>query len=57
MPVIIWTVKDTTAEQRAVLRASAHSVMAKASGGAGLVTELARHLPPSAGRKTTPVTE
>jgi CheY-like chemotaxis protein len=40
-PIIIWTVKDLTADDRDRLRVSAHSVVSKSLGGsAGLVDEL-----------------
>jgi PAS domain S-box-containing protein len=44
VPVIIWTIKETTLEQRALLRASAQAVMSKEGGSAALAAELERHL-------------
>jgi CheY-like chemotaxis protein len=44
VPVIIWTSKETTLEQRAFLRASAQAVMSKQDGATALATALERHL-------------
>jgi PAS domain S-box-containing protein len=44
VPVIIWTVKELSHEQRAVLRASAQAVMSKNGGPTALAAELQRHL-------------
>ncbi|MNC99382.1 hypothetical protein D3C83_176600 [compost metagenome] len=47
MPVIVWTSKDLSTDEHAVLRASANAVVSKGHGGsAGVVAELAAHLPP-----------
>ncbi len=47
VPVIIWTVKDLTAADRAFLRERAQGVVSKASGKPGdLVALLRRHVPP-----------
>jgi signal transduction histidine kinase/DNA-binding response OmpR family regulator/HAMP domain-containing protein len=50
VPVIVWTVMDLDAEQRARLRASAQAVVLKGNGGsAAVVTELETFLPKIAG--------
>jgi len=41
VPVIVWTVKDLTAEERAFLRRSAQAVVDKGLGGGGVLAELA----------------
>jgi DNA-binding response OmpR family regulator len=40
VPVIVWTVKDLTAEERTFLRASAQAVVSKGQGGAAVLAEL-----------------
>jgi CheY-like chemotaxis protein len=47
IPVIVWTGKDLTLDERAMLRASAKAVIAKGSvgGGAAVLAELAAFLP------------
>jgi CheY-like chemotaxis protein len=44
-PVIVWTVKDLTADELARLRSSAQSVVAKGGGAAALLQELRVLLP------------
>jgi len=45
VPVIVWTSKDLTSKEHAVLRASANAVVSKGHGGAaGVVAELTAHL-------------
>ena len=49
VPVIVWTGKELSAEEHGQLCASATAVVAKGNGGsAGLIAELASHLPPKA---------
>jgi CheY-like chemotaxis protein len=46
IPVIVWTVKDLTEEERARLKASAQAVVLKSQGGtAALLEELRAYLP------------
>jgi PAS domain S-box-containing protein len=45
VPVIVWTVKDLTAEEHARLARSAQGVVAKGEGSATVVEELRAHLP------------
>ena len=40
VPVIVWTVKDLTSEERTFLRASAQAVVNKGQGGNGILAEL-----------------
>jgi CheY-like chemotaxis protein len=40
VPVIVWTVKDLTAQERAFLRESAQAVVDKGQGGSGVLAEL-----------------
>ena len=50
VPVIVWTGKDLTVDERAQLRASANAVVAKdPTGGHAVVAELAAFLPSRAG--------
>jgi CheY-like chemotaxis protein len=43
VPVIVWTSKDLTSDEHAILRASASAVVSKGHGGsAGVVAELGR---------------
>jgi PAS domain S-box-containing protein len=45
-PVIVWTVKDLTPQERGQLQASAQSIVEKSQGGmTSLLEELERHLP------------
>jgi signal transduction histidine kinase/CheY-like chemotaxis protein/HAMP domain-containing protein len=40
VPVIVWTVKDLTPEERTFLRSSAQAVVSKGQGGAAVLAEL-----------------
>jgi signal transduction histidine kinase/DNA-binding response OmpR family regulator len=40
VPVIVWTVKDLTEEERAFLRRSAQAIVNKGQGGSGVLAEL-----------------
>ena len=53
VPVIVWTVKDLSADERARLRASAATIVYKGGGGAALLVEELRPLL----RGRTPATE
>ena len=45
VPVIVWTGKDLTRDERDLLRASANAVVSKGNGGsAGVIAELSAHL-------------
>jgi len=46
VPVIVWTVKDLTAEERAFLRASAQAVVSKGQGSGDVLAELKTVLKP-----------
>jgi signal transduction histidine kinase/DNA-binding response OmpR family regulator len=47
LPVIVWTSKDLSSDEHAMLRASASAVVSKGHGGsAGVVAELSAHLRP-----------
>jgi PAS domain S-box-containing protein len=45
-PVIVWTVKDLTAEERRSLEVSVRAIVSKGSGTAGLIEELRACAPP-----------
>jgi protein-histidine pros-kinase len=52
VPVMIWTVKDVTADEQARLRACADAVVSKSAGGATALVEVLRSLLPGhAGRE------
>ena len=40
VPIVVWTVKDLTEEERAFLRASAQAIVHKGQGGSGVLAEL-----------------
>ena len=46
VPVIVWTVKDLTPEERAFLRASAQAVVSKGQGSGDVLAELKTVLKP-----------
>ena len=50
-PVIVWTVKDLTREERRQLEAAAQAIVLKSQGTAALVEELAAYVPSPGGRE------
>jgi len=53
-PVIVWTVKDLTAQDHASLAASAQAVVLKSDGGTGrLLEELEKYVPPPQASRAT----
>ena len=52
-PVIVWTVKDLTAEERKSLETSVQAIVSKGSGTSALIEELRSYAPPPSKRRAT----
>jgi PAS domain S-box-containing protein len=52
-PVLVWTVKELSREERAQLDALAHAIVPKGDGAAALIETLLQHVPISAATRST----